>query len=151
MGIPADVALGEEQIGIGLQKRQQMLADIILIRFSLQVQSHEVQRRQQKHLHALLLQIQLHHLGGQQFSLRQYHLLLHRAEELPGEGPQSVKDKTDVRTALLPGLFRSIKLLKGLLVFGFQAGNGVLGAVGIAVIQISNNFLQGIGGARHGG
>ena len=60
VGVAADIPLREEQFARGLHQGQQMLPDVGLVRFPLVVQLHEIQRRQQDHVHTLLLQVQFH-------------------------------------------------------------------------------------------
>ena len=86
MGIAADVALGNIYIGLGGHQRLQMPADEFLVRLSLGVQFHEIQGGNQEHVHALFLQVQFHHLGGEQFSLSQDYFFLRLSEQFPCKG-----------------------------------------------------------------
>ena len=74
-----------------IQQGNQLLSDINGVRFPVGSDTHEVQRWQKDRLNPLLLQGKIHHAGGDQFSLRQYHLLVKNGKRFARERPDMIE------------------------------------------------------------
>ena len=149
MGVPADVALRQEQLRVGVlvDELGQMLADVLEVGLALDVRPHEIQRGQQHHVDALLLHVPAHQMGGQQFALRQDHLLLDRAEQLLGEGSQEDERVVDEGLRLLRVLLGGVQFLDDFQVLTLEAADGVPGPLGVVVVQIAGNLHERVRGA----
>ena len=91
--IPTNKSLGDKdrRIGMLIQQSNQLLSDINGVRFPVGSDTHEVQRWQKDRLNPLLLQVKIHHAGGDQFSLRQYHLLVKNGKRFARERPDMIE------------------------------------------------------------
>ena len=83
MGIAADITLRQVDIGLPGKERLQVGGYIILVRFPVDVRPHELQCGNEQDIHPLFLQIEFHHAGGDELSLRQNHPLLKRTKKFP--------------------------------------------------------------------
>ena len=150
MRVAADEALSEVDIGLLLKERLEVGRYVFLVGLSLRVGSHELQGGDKEHVHSLLLEVNLHHMGGKEFSLGQDKLLLLGSEELPRGAGDALESLADEGLGRGPALLRGIQFPDGLEVLGLQAADDVAGAVGIPVIQIAGNLYQRVSGAGHG-
>ena len=127
MGVPADETLGQEELrlGMGVDEFRQVFADEIGIRLTLDVGPHEIQRGQEFRMDSLFLHVPVHQMRGQEFALREDEFLLHRSEQLLGEGAQEREDFMDKIPRLGGILFGGIEFLDDFQVLPFQAADGV--------------------------
>ena len=149
--IAADEALRQEERGLGVFGKQgaELLADVVRVRLALHVDLHEIQGRQHLHGHALLVQVQLHQFGGQQFALADDDLGLHLREELLGEGAQVIEHTVHIILGLLFRFGGTEELGDGRTVFRGQAVDRLGRPVGITVEKVLGDLHEGVGRSRH--
>ena len=150
--VAADEALRQVERGLGVLGQQgvQLLADVVRVRLALDVDFHEIQRRQQLDRDPLLLQVEGHQVRGQELALADDDLGLHLREELLGEGLDIVEHAVGVLLRLVARLRCAIQLGDHAAVLGGEAVDGLAGALDVAVEQVVGNLHQGVGRAGHG-
>ncbi len=91
--VPADETLSNKDIRVreAGQQCSEMLFDVGHIRLTVGIYPHKIEGRKQCRLHSLLLQVKMHHAGGNQFTLRQHHLFIEDGKRSTGKRPYFIE------------------------------------------------------------
>ena len=151
--VAADEALRDVDVSIRMQLQLdlQLLLDIYRVRFGILVCPHEFQSWQQHGVHPALLQVEVHHAGGNQFALGKDDLFLEKRKQVLGIGTDIIEVGTNQFQSLLLILRRGIQLVDMATVFTLQAIDDFVGSFRILLVQIIRNLHQCVRCPRHGG
>ena len=103
VGIAADEALCHVDLGIWIGRNLllEILLDILEVWFSVLVDSHVLECRDESHIDTLLKEIEIHEVGAHQLTLSHDATLLKDCESTIAKRTDIVKDLTDHFTSLL--------------------------------------------------
>ena len=145
--IAADITLRDKEVCLLmlLQEFQQVLLDIDGIGLCVLIRTHIIQRRNQHGIYAALVEVKIHHAGGDQLALCQDHLLFEEGKQILREGTNIFEMMLDEFFGLLLILLCAIELFHMGHVFHGQLIDNLVRTVWILFVEVVGDLYQRVG------